>query len=286
MFEDGKELIPASILHRTSKPVVPRYSPNIKAFHSDRTVAVYQFGCNLVMLIATSVSEASVDLSHSCTLLFTAIAAFFLLAEASLLEAQPPKSLLERLKGRFPLTIGGSKKRFNTNIYCGSRFAGYIGSSNGRQFASGYSIPPPITSRLTRLFLISPRISRCLFIRTKPIGWRRSLLSIILALSSDFGDSKTEIKLNKKVDVIGHHFQCMHRHFKFRRLLLEKRFKTAATLSTSTAWWYFRYHTRCSLRLKNSTEIYDVSFHDVYINPPDIYFKLFSPEGDPASPAD
>jgi hypothetical protein len=103
------------------------------------------------MLIATSVSEASVDLSHSRTLLFAAIAAFLLLAEASLLEAQPPKSLLERLTGRFPLTMGGSKKRFNTNIYCGSRFAGYIGSSNGRQFASGYSIPPPITSRLTEI---------------------------------------------------------------------------------------------------------------------------------------
>lgn len=61
--KEGKKLVPSRIQHRTGKPVVPQHPFDVEAFHSDSTLAIAQFGCNLVMLIAAGISNTGMKVS-------------------------------------------------------------------------------------------------------------------------------------------------------------------------------------------------------------------------------
>ena len=64
VFEDLKELAPASVQHGTGKPAVPGHPFDVQAFHRDHPVPVNQLLGDLVVLIASVISNCSVRSCH------------------------------------------------------------------------------------------------------------------------------------------------------------------------------------------------------------------------------
>jgi hypothetical protein len=77
VLQDRKKLVPARVLHCTGQPVVLDHPFDVQAFHRDSTVAVYQFGRDLVMPITASISNMRVHLSYTATLFFRLLLPFF-----------------------------------------------------------------------------------------------------------------------------------------------------------------------------------------------------------------